>query len=515
VEVEAMRIRRGSRRSPTAVLLALVALVLLAGPAGGAFLAATANGGNGWAAAVSFPDYPTQVLRSGPGSYFRAETDAPSSASTSKALDSSVNAVDGTYAAQTNGPSTWWRLDEASGVTSSADSSGAANQASRVGGATSGSGMHGNAVFLDGVDDRVYGDRPSVRTDLSWTATAWVRLEHKSSSQYSLSQDGIYQSAFGLGYTTSSDRWAVYVANSDTVNASYGILSGTTVPPLNTWTHLAAVYTPGATSGTLRLYVNGALESSASYTTSWIAVGSLAAGRIIYNGGGTARWTGGIDDARTYRRALSGTEVSSLYTRVPGSNEAGMTTGLRGALLGPQKNLDGGYAVAFAGTSNLYSPTTFTGPSTFSLELWFRVSGTLGGHLIGFASAPSGSTTYSDRMVFVDSGGRLSFVTKGTSTLHVVRSPAAYNDGTWHHMVATMSPTTGMRLYVDGMLVGSLASASNVDNYTGYWRAGGSKVVGWPNDPASQYLIGTLDEVAVYQKVLTDSEISAHYEADY
>jgi hypothetical protein len=515
VEVEAMRIPRGSRRSPTAALLALVALVLLAGPASGAFLAVTANGGNGWAAAASFPDYPTQVLRSGPGSYFRAETDAPSSASTSKALDSSVNAVDGTYAAQTNGPSTWWRLDEASGVTSSADSSGAANQASRVGGATSGSGMHGNAAFLDGVDDRVYGARPSVRTDLAWTATAWVRLEHKSSSQYALSQDGIYQSALGLGYTYSSDRWALYVANSDTVNASYSILAGTTVPSLNAWTHLAAVYTPGATSGTLSLYVNGALESSASYTTSWIAGGSLAAGRIIYNGFPTLRWTGGVDDVRTYRRALSGTEVSSLYTRVPGSNEAGMTTGLRGALLGPQKNLDGGYAVAFAGTSNAYSPTTFTGPSTFSLELWFRVSGTLGGHLIGFASAPSGSTTYSDRMVFVDSGGRLSFVTKGTSTLHVVRSPSAYNDGTWHHMAATMSPTTGMRLYVDGALVGSLASASNADNYTGYWRAGGSEVVGWPNDPASQYLIGTLDEVAVYQKVLTDSEISAHYEADY
>ena len=75
-------------------------------------------------------------------------------------------------------------------------------------------------------------------------------------------------------------------------------------------------------------------------------------------------------------------------------------------------------------------------------------------------------------------------------------SPKAYNDGTWHHMVATQG-SDGMKLYVDGELVGTNPQTAAQD-YTGYWRVGGDTT--WGGN-SSNYFAGSIDEVAVYSKV--------------
>ena len=65
--------------------------------------------------------------------------------------------------------------------------------------------------------------------------------------------------------------------------------------------------------------------------------------------------------------------------------------------------------------------------------------------------------------------GRLAFGA-GTTPV-VITSPNPYNNGQWHHVVATQG-ASGMVLYVDGAQVASSSNAGNA-NYTGYWRAGG------------------------------------------
>jgi hypothetical protein len=75
--------------------------------------------------------------------------------------------------------------------------------------------------------------------------------------------------------------------------------------PLNAWSHVASTY-DGAT---LRLYVNGALVSSAA------ASGSLAASTGVLRIGGNGVWpewfAGLIDEVRVYNRALSAAEIQS------------------------------------------------------------------------------------------------------------------------------------------------------------------------------------------------------------
>ena len=93
--------------------------------------------------------------------------------------------------------------------------------------------------------------------------------------------------------------------------------------------------------------------------------------------------------------------------------------------------------------------------------------------------------------------GKLSFGVSSGGQQTVV-SPAAYNDGLWHHVVATQGPA-GMRLYVDGIERGANAAVTTGQSYTGYWRAGGDRC--WTGTTSS-YFAGALDEVAVYPRAL-------------
>jgi hypothetical protein len=92
-----------------------------------------------------------------------------------------------------------------------------------------------------------------------------------------------------------------------------------------------------------------------------------------------------------------------------------------------------------------------------------------------------------------------------------ITSNSAYNDGQWHYVVAMQGPS-GMAMYVDDQLVGSNTTADN-QPYSGFWRVGGDNLGFWPDQPASNYFAGTIDEVAVYDEPLTGAQIDGHYTA--
>jgi hypothetical protein len=66
----------------------------------------------------------------------------------------------------------------------------------------------------------------------------------------------------------------------------------------------------GASAGTLRLYVNGASQSSVATPTPWNATGNLQIGRGKWNGNPADYFTGAIDQVRVDNRALSDADVS-------------------------------------------------------------------------------------------------------------------------------------------------------------------------------------------------------------
>ncbi|MET3511311.1 signal peptidase I [Plantibacter flavus] len=148
-------------------------------------------------------------------------------------------------------------------------------------------------------------------------------------------------------------------------------------------------------------------------------------------------------------------------------------------------------------------------PTTFSVEAWFRTTAPQG-KLIGFGNAQSGASSAHDRHVYVGSDGRLVFGTWDGSGPQTITTSRAVTDGAWHHVVATMSATDGMALYLDGELVGTHPNTT-LQNYSGYWRVGYDTISGlWPSSPSSPWFAGDLDGVGVYDRALSAFEAAEH-----
>ena len=109
--------------------------------------------------------------------------------------------------------------------------------------------------------------------------------------------------------------------------------------------------------------------------------------------------------------------------------------------------------------------------------------------------------------------GRLNFGARANaSSTRIVTSPAAYNDGNWHHVVGTVGDS-GMMLFVDGVKVGSRVDIRAAAAINGYWRIGGDNLTGWGNRPTSDYFAGKIDDVAIYRSEISGNQVRKHFVA--
>lgn len=195
---------------------------------------------------------------------------------------------------------------------------------------------------------------------------------------------------------------------------------------------------------------------------------------------------------------------------------APMSAGQTGALQGPVQGQQASTAVLFNGSANAYLGTQVAapGPGPFTIECWFKASATGRGSMIGYAASTTGMAAENvDRVLFLDSGGKVSFYVHNGAARYL-RSTSTYTDGAWHHVAATLG-AAGMTLYLDGQAVASDATVTSARNAAGYWRWGGTNLIGLANRPTSDYFVGTLDEVAVYPAQLTAAQVSRHDHSDF
>ncbi|MFJ9622528.1 LamG-like jellyroll fold domain-containing protein [Streptomyces sp. NPDC101181] len=169
-------------------------------------------------------------------------------------------------------------------------------------------------------------------------------------------------------------------------------------------------------------------------------------------------------------------------------------------------------AIGLNGTDEyVYSNRQHPQPARFTIETWIRTTTTRGGKIVGFGNLTQQNSTRHDKHIYLRNDGRLVFGVQSGGA-RTIATPGAYNDGQWHHVVATQGPLgQGMALYVDGQLRASNILVSGNESQPGYWRVGGDNLAGWPNRPTSNFFEGRIDETAVYPTALSASQISAHY----
>ncbi len=254
--------------------------------------------------------------------------------------------------------------------------------------------------------------------------------------------------------------------------------------------------------------VNGTNVSTRSPASNRITVASSAGAYsdAVNADSPTLFWRLG-EDARSTIAADSGGNLN------PGEVKGGTDFGATGQTSDDTAaNFDGS-------TANVVTQNPVDGPTTYSVEAWFKTTTTEGGKIIGFGNNRTGldfggnptlSGNY-DRNVYMSNNGTLTFGTYD-SGFNTVSTPASYNDGQWHQVVGTQSASSGTTIYVDGVRISRNGNGGS-QSYQGYWRVGGDNLGGWPNGPTRSFFTGTIDDVAVYPTALSTARVAAHYVA--
>ncbi len=242
-------------------------------------------------------DAPLVTQTSGAGGASTTEaTYDPMGRMTSRTVDlNNVTAPDG-----------WWKLNETSGTTA-ADSGLGQHPGTATGGVT----WSGGAASFDGTSAVATSGRV-LDTTRSYSVSAWVKLSTTSTGdQTVVSQDAVHNSGFVLQYDSTVNRWLFAQLGSDSPVGWSTFIQSANPPTVGAWTHLVAVYDSGTGSATL--YVNGAQAGTGTGTGRYAATGALAIGRDLESDNPRAFLNGQAGNVQVYQRALSTTEVSTLY----------------------------------------------------------------------------------------------------------------------------------------------------------------------------------------------------------
>jgi hypothetical protein len=165
----------------------------------------------------------------------------------------------------------------------------------------------------------------------------------------------------------------------------------------------------------------------------------------------------------------------------------------------------GAQAAQFNGTSSyVLIPACIS--NDFSVAMWIKTTDTAGsaggqwwsgkGLVDGEVAGPAAD--WGTAIV----GGKF-VLGVGSNTDTTVASSVNVNDGTWHHVAATRNNTSGaMAVYVDGVLRGSGTGATGARGAPPSLRIGCIQT-------GNNFLNGTIDDVRLYDHILTTNEIAA------
>ena len=274
----AMTPRRRSRRALTTLVVAGVASLLLgvAAPAQAAYARTAVNGTNSWKAAADFRPYRTAVLA--------------------------------------DAPFLFWRLDETSGTV--VDDETSANRDGTLAGTGYTWGQAG--ALASESSDRSLALSSGVATantqvagPARFSVEAWARTTSTSGGRVLGFGDGAGQTSSGTVdrqlYVGTNGRAYFGIGSAKTVMASTAVVND------GKWHHLVGTYTTG--TGGMRLYVDGALQTSTTATTQtfngyWRAGAEAMSGWTSNPG---QYFVGNLEELAVYTTTLTATQVKAHY----------------------------------------------------------------------------------------------------------------------------------------------------------------------------------------------------------
>jgi hypothetical protein len=382
----------------------------------------------------------------------------------------------------------WWTFDGKDMVNGQvSDISGNNKNANLVNISTSTfyiSGKLGQGLNFDGIDD--YISAGNVSSSIN-TVSFWIKTRNTTKKIMDLNGNESIESIVGTISANSFTSPTIYIN---------GVVASTITA--NTWYHVV-------------ITTNTPVNASA-----------VEIGRI-----GSSYFQGILDDVRFYNRSLSINEVKQLYnegnTKVQSTvaNES-LKSGLLGWWTFDGKNMTNGRVLELSGNNNsaylnsiststffvpgkigqgfnfdgvndfMSTQTSITIPAsnTFSFSFWIRDNG-----------LSSGATISIGNNVFCHRNGTAFNCTVDGNSSGSATTPINFFDRKWHHVVYVVNGNN-QSIYKDG--VAGTPATETVTSPSGTVRFG--------NRPASgSFFLGVLDDIRVYNRVLSTTEIMELY----
>jgi len=169
-------------------------------------------------------------------------------------------------------------------------------------------GQTQNALNLDGSNDYVTTSFAPASGNVARTIEAWI----KTSANSVPTAGGRQQIITDFGSFTTGGRFTFNVLWGGAIRLEVGGngVSGTTVVNDGNWHHVAIVYDPSNSAGTVSLYVDGNLDTRGTPTVN-VNIGSTTNFTIGRRVDGVNNFTGEIDEVRYWNRALSQNDLNT------------------------------------------------------------------------------------------------------------------------------------------------------------------------------------------------------------
>ena len=435
--------------------------------------------------------------------------------------------------------------------TTTADRSGAGNTGTLTGGPTRSIGKLGQALSFDGSDDYVsLGSATSIKFGSGdFTYAIWMKTSGTGDNSIVFGEDqaeNAYRRILinSSGFPVCSFRDAT--ANAVTATGSTSVEDGN-------WHHVICVR-----SGTTGyLYVDGILISSNSNGS--VGSTNTSSGNLVVgyrqNGGGDLFYTGSLDEARAYSRALTAAEIKGLYDvgaddKTNSSVSQPQGTGrLDSGLAGYWKLDDGSGTSATDASTNANTGTLTSGPTwttgqiggavdfdgtddyiamgdpasgvldmadstNFTLSGWFNrdtftTDDAIVSKRLGIASGNSGYIVYID-----DATDKLTFEVSDGTDEYQLESVSTFTATGWHHytIVWDDSGSGQTKLYINGAseaatATGTFANVNSLANSVSFLAGLYLDGVDTPTLPFD----GKLDDIRVYSRALSAGEVAQLY----
>jgi hypothetical protein len=210
-----------------------------------------------------------------------------------------------------------------------------------------------------------------------------------------------------------------------------------------------------------------------------------------------------------YRGILSGAVAYWKFDEGSGNTTSDLTTNANDGTIAGASWTTGkfGNTLDFNGSSDYVdhgNDSSMNAGSAISIAAWIKPD-TAGDRNYGRIISKYGSSSGWDLFLGDGGGNKLILKINGTN----LWSEAGSLVGAWHHVVVVYESGVGATFYVDGV------SAGTDSNYTDPVNSNSSNVqIGkWPIS-SSRYFDGLIDEVIIYHRALSESEITNLYNLD-